>query len=70
MQTLFFSSLGLVGLAAIIMFINITIGVSHGDFRSATRVMIVHIVSCLLYFLGGLGTIGFGIAWIVQALSK
>jgi len=70
MQTLFFSSLGLVGLAAIIMFINITIGVSHGDFRRAKRVMIVHMVSGLLYFLGGLGTIGFGIAWIVQALSK
>ena len=70
MQTLFFSSLGLVGLAAIVMFINITIGVSHHDYRSATRVMIVHMVSGLLYFLGGLGTIGFSIAWIVQALSN
>jgi hypothetical protein len=70
MQTLFFSSLGLIALAAIVMFFNIITGLSHGDFRNAPRVIIVHFISCALYGIGGLGTIGFGIAWIVQALSK
>jgi hypothetical protein len=70
MQTLFFSSLGLIALAIVTMIINIVTGVTHHDYRNALRVLIVHIVSCLLYILGGLGTIGFGIAWIVQALSK
>ena len=70
MATLFFSSLGLIILAVLTMFINVITGVSHSDFRNAQRVMIVHLLSLILYIFGILGTVGFGMAWIVQSLSK
>lgn len=61
-------------MAIVTMIINIVTGLqtslNYQNPDRAIRVMIVHMVSGLLYILGGLGTIGFGIAWIVQAISK
>ena len=72
MATLFFTSLGLIALAVIIMFINIITGLApRGDvLRRSSRVMFIHFISSTLYIFGILGTVGFGIAWIVQAISK
>jgi len=67
MQTLFFLSLGLIALAAVTMFINIIFGITS---NKLVRVMIVHMITVVLYIFGLLGTIGFGVNWIVQALSK
>jgi hypothetical protein len=68
---LFFICLGAAVLGLIVAFINMVTGVKR-TFASGTPPMsmfVIHIIAGLCYVLGGLGAIGFGIAWIVTYLK-
>ena len=71
MNHLFYLSLGLTALAAASIFINFIVGMNpDSEFFRSRRVIIVHCISCIIYIAGVVGTIGFGVAWIVQSLSN
>jgi hypothetical protein len=69
-QTAFFTCLVIAALGIIVAFINILSAPSRAmRSGSFTSLFVVHIIAGLCYVLGGLGTIGFGIAWIVTYLK-
>jgi type III secretory pathway component EscS len=67
---LFFICLGVAVLGFIVALINIATGIQR-TFKSGSpmSLIVIHIIAGLMYGLGGAGTIGFGIAWIVTYLK-
>ena len=66
----FFVSLAVAVTGIVVAIINMLTAMkrifSSGETKS---VIIVHVLAGLMYVLGGLGAIGFGIAWIVTYLK-
>ena len=68
MSTYFFICLGILIFGIIMGILNFAIAVSN-DSRTVGNFIIVHLIALLCYVIGGLGSIGFGIAWIVTYLK-
>ena len=68
-ETMFFISLTLTIIGFIIFIINMLSALLNKVGREFKRIFIIHIIASLFYGLGGLGTIGFGIVWILTYLK-
>jgi hypothetical protein len=66
---IFFICLGIAVFGIIILFLNMLTAMSNFRSDQFHSIILVHIIAGLFYILGGLGTIGFGIAWIVTYLK-
>ena len=54
----------------VVAFINIATAPKRAfGSGNVTSIFAIHVMAALCYVLGGLGTIGFGIAWIVTYLK-
>ena len=65
----FFICLGVALIGIITAFVNMGTAISGRLLSAPGKVIVVHIFAGLLYVLGGIGTLAFGIAWIVTYLK-
>lgn len=65
----FFISLGVCAVGLIAAFANMIFGIKQ-MFERPTMVFIIHLIAGLMYALGGLSSIIFGIVWIVTYLKN
>jgi len=68
MSTYFFICLGILIFGVVMGILNFVIAIAN-EKRTVGGVVIVHLLAMLCYAIGGFGTIGFGIAWIVTYLK-
>jgi hypothetical protein len=67
---MFFICLTVAVIGFIIAIVNVATGVKRTlASGNPTNMLLVHALAAIVYVLGGLGTIGFGIAWIVTYLK-
>lgn len=68
-QHWFFTSLAVALLGIIISLVNIAFAVGRRYGVRIEQVVLIHLVAWAFYFFGGIGVLGFGIAWIIQAIK-
>lgn len=59
-------AIAVIGIISGILNLALVIGANKGSFGGVVG---RHILAAILYVIGGAGVIGFGIAWIIQALK-
>jgi hypothetical protein len=69
MSTYFFISLGILILGVVIGLLNFFLAAAMTERRTVGGFIGVHLLAMLCYVVGILGSIGFGIAWIVTYLK-
>jgi hypothetical protein len=68
-QQLFFTSLAIAIIGILILAINMITAITMRRLNKMASIFIIQIIAGLMYGVGGLGVLGFGIAWIVTYLK-
>ncbi len=71
MATFFFISLSIIGVSIVLTFVNLMVGFNRmqNNIESFGTTATLHMICMLGYLVGVLGSVGFGLAWLIQAIS-